>query len=83
VHSLSSPHDLRFFEMLSDSYLQFLGAPLPTAGLSGHAASRWLYDDAPFCLLAHDTSPDPAFCYANRTAQQRFEYSWGEFVGMP
>jgi hypothetical protein len=40
VHPLSSPHDLRFFEMLSDSYLQFLGAPLPTAGLSGHAASR-------------------------------------------
>jgi hypothetical protein len=31
-------------------------------------------------LLAHDTSADPIVIYANRTAQQCFEYSWEEFV---
>jgi hypothetical protein len=83
VTLVPSPHDLQFFEMLSESYFRLLGRPLPTAGRTGHAASRWLYEDAPFCLLAHDTSADPAFCYANRTAQRRFEYTWDEFVGMP
>ncbi|ABW14794.1 conserved hypothetical protein [Parafrankia sp. EAN1pec] len=38
---------------------------------------------APFGLLAHDASTDPLFVYANKTAQQRFEYTWDEFVGMP
>lgn len=47
------------------------------------ADSRWLYDAAPFAVLAHDRSDDPRFIYANRTAQDCFGYSWNEFVGMP
>jgi PAS domain-containing protein len=46
-------------------------------------ASGWLYEQAPFVLLAHDTSPDPVFIYANQAAQRRFEYSWDEFIGLP
>lgn len=47
------------------------------------ADSRWLYESAPFAVLAHDRSDDPRFIYANRTAQDCFGYSWDEFVGMP
>jgi len=51
--------------------------------MSLEEATRWLYDDAPFCVVAHNTDPDPLFIYANRAAQRCFEYSWEEFVGMP
>jgi PAS domain S-box-containing protein len=34
-------------------------------------------------VLAHDTSADPLFVYANRAAQRAFGYTWEEFVGMP
>ncbi|MGW2103379.1 MEKHLA domain-containing protein [Streptomyces olivaceoviridis] len=47
------------------------------------AAARWLHDRAPFGLLAHDTSADPLFVYANSRARERFGCSWDEFVGMP
>jgi hypothetical protein len=30
---------------------------------------RWLYEEAPYCVLAHNTDPDPVFVYANKTAQ--------------
>ncbi|WP_338704147.1 MEKHLA domain-containing protein (plasmid) [Streptomyces sp. Q6] len=42
-----------------------------------------MYERAPFGLLAHDTSADPRFVYANGTAQRCFGYSWDEFVGLP
>lgn len=47
------------------------------------ADSGWLYQSAPFALLAHDRSDDPRFIYANKTAQGCFGYSWDEFIGMP
>ncbi|MBK5568356.1 MEKHLA domain-containing protein [Ensifer adhaerens] len=47
------------------------------------ADSGWLYQSAPFALLAHDRSEDPRFVYANRTAQACFGYAWEEFIGMP
>lgn len=46
-------------------------------------ATRWLHESAPFCLLAHDTRPDPIFSYANQSAQRLFEYSWAEFMVLP
>jgi hypothetical protein len=45
--------------------------------------AAWLYSDAPFAVLAHNTDADPAFTYANRTAQSCFEYKWDEFVTIP
>ncbi|MEV4343578.1 MEKHLA domain-containing protein [Actinoplanes sp. NPDC049596] len=65
--------------LLADSYRRLVGEPLVPAGAD---AAAWLYD-APFGLLAHDTSPDPVFVYANRTAQKVFGYCWDEFVGLP
>jgi PAS domain S-box-containing protein len=79
----SSPTDEAFARLLTDSYQRVLGRPLlPGTGAEADTA-RWLYEDAPFVLLAHDTSADPLFVYANRTAQRRFGYPWDEFVGMP
>jgi hypothetical protein len=67
-------------ELLTSSYATLVGGRLVPDEVSDVAA--WLYD-APFGLLAHDTSPDPVFVYANRTAQEHFEYGWDEFVGLP
>ncbi len=39
--------------------------------------------EAPFVLLAHNGEADPRFVYANRQAQQLFERTWDDFVGLP
>jgi PAS domain S-box-containing protein len=77
------PRDAAFAMLLAGSHAHVVGAPIVPEGLSGADAARWLYDDAPFGLLAHDTAADPRFVYANATAQKCFEYDWEEFVGMP
>ena len=69
----------RFFTLLAACHLRFVGTPL--AGPD--ATARWLYEDAPFGVLAHDGADDPRFTYANLTAQRCFEYDWAEFVGLP
>ena len=70
--------DSGFFDLLTASHLQFVGRPLVPA----QADARWLYEDAPFGLLAHDADADPTFVYANLTAQRAFEYDWDEFTGL-
>ncbi|MGH8219540.1 MAG: MEKHLA domain-containing protein [Steroidobacteraceae bacterium] len=75
-----APHaDSALYDLLAGSYRRLAGAPLAPAG---HAAA-WLYEQAPFALLAHDVSADPRFIYANLAAQACFEYSWSEIVGLP
>ena len=71
-----------FADLLAESYAKLVGEALVPEGMSGDAAAAWLYE-APFGLLAHDTSPDPLFTYANRAAQERFGYSRDEFIGLP
>ncbi|BAU92132.1 MEKHLA domain-containing protein [Methylorubrum populi] len=72
--------DPAFFALLAGSFLRLVGRPLlPEPGLG----PDWLYASAPFAVLAHDTSADPLFVYANRAAQRAFGYTWEEFVGMP
>jgi PAS domain S-box-containing protein len=71
-----------FADLLAESYAKLVGGPLVPWGMSGATAAAWLYE-APFGLLAHDSSPDPLFSYANRVAQEPFGYSWDEFVGLP
>ena len=69
--------------ILLESFNRITGRSLAPAGLDAGDAARWLYKDAPFCILAHDTSADPRFFYANKAAQRCFEYSWAEFAGLP
>ena len=68
-----------FFNLLTESHRRFVGSPLP----SSHLGPAWLYEEAPFAVLAHNTDVDPRFIYANETAQRCFEYSWAELVSMP
>jgi len=74
-----SPADPDFFRLLTGSYERLVGSALP----SSHLGPVWLYEHAPFAVLAHDTDADPRFIYANRTAQHCFEYGWDEIVSMP
>ena len=67
------------YALLSGSYLRLTGTPLVPQG----CGAAWLYREAPFAVLAHDTSPDPRFIYANLAAQACFEYSWKEIIGLP
>lgn len=71
--------DDELFHLLAATYAGFIGRPLAPPNTN---AAAWLYHDAPFAVLAHDTSADPRFIYANQTAQRCFEYSWNEFIGM-
>lgn len=69
-------------ELIVASHLRLVRrALLPAAGASDDLALR-LYH-ATFCVLAHDTAPDPAFFYANLAAQQRFEMCWRDMVRLP
>jgi MEKHLA domain len=80
VHVLPAP---ALSALLLSSYSRVVGQPLAPAALDGAQAARWLYEDAPFCVLAHNTKADPIFIYANKAAQRCFEYSWAEFITLP
>jgi PAS domain-containing protein len=69
----------RFFDLLNESHASFTGKPLVEAGREVH----WLYHDATFVVVAHNTEEDPRFIYANRAAQACFGYSWNEFMALP
>ena len=68
--------DAEFLQLLAGSYHRLLGSPLCEIDWG----PEWLYLEAPFAVLAHNTEPDPRFVYANRCAQQWFGYSWEEFT---
>lgn len=77
---MSLADDPTFFALLTGSFRRLVGRPLiPEPDLG----PDWLYAQAPFAVLSHDTSADPLFVYANRAAQRAFGYTWEEFVGMP
>ncbi len=71
--------DPAFFALLNDSHRRFVGSPLVLPGRD----ADWLYNEAPFVVLAHNTEADPVFIYANRAAQRCFRYSWEEFTSLP
>jgi PAS domain-containing protein len=76
---VTSPADPAFFALLASSHARVVGRPLVADGQD----AAWLYNDAPFAVLAHNTAPDPVFVYANRTAQACFEYGRDEFISLP
>lgn len=71
--------DPGFFHLLTGSFARIVGKPLVTAG----QGPDWLYRNAPFAVVAHNTDADPRFIYANKAAQSCFEYSWDEFTTLP
>jgi PAS domain-containing protein len=78
------PIDPEFVACLLESHRRLTGRALLADQDGGPdvMASRRLYD-APFVVLAHDTTPDPRFTFANRAAQRLFEMPWSEIVGLP
>ncbi|MFD1744841.1 MEKHLA domain-containing protein [Rhizobium helianthi] len=68
-----------FFNLLVGSYHRLIGKRLIDDG----QGAEWLYGEAPFVVLAHNTEPDPTFVYANMTAQRLFGYNWSEFITLP
>lgn len=72
-----------FFQLLADSYARLLGQSLVPADLATADATEWLYERAPFAVLAHNTAADPVFIYGNKAAQRRFEYTWDEITRLP
>ena len=84
---MDKANDPLFYNLLSSSFVHLLGRPLifDSAARSHDEAfqTSWLYQEAPFCVLAHNTQPDPIFTYANRAAQKCFGYDWAEFTRLP
>ncbi|WP_069095855.1 MEKHLA domain-containing protein [Methyloligella halotolerans] len=76
---MANPLDQDFFDLLTGSYRRLVGDDLAPPGQD----VRWLYEEAPFAVLAHNTDEDPRFVYANRWAQRCFEMGWDEIVGLP
>ena len=77
--SADQRRDRAFFDLLTGSYKRLVGMPL----VPESADAAWLYEDAPFVVVAHNTDADPRFVYANTAAQRCFEYPWEEFVTLP
>ncbi|CAB3650421.1 hypothetical protein LMG24238_01111 [Paraburkholderia sediminicola] len=75
--------DPAFYQLLADSYARLLGRPLVQQAMPVTEATEWLYEHAPFAVLAHNTDPDPLFIYGNKAAQRRFGYSWDEITRLP
>jgi PAS domain-containing protein len=76
-------YDLSFFHLLTDSYRRLLKCSFTPEGMTVEQSVPWLYEDAPFAVLAHNTAPDPIFVYGNRAAQRLFEYDWEELTSLP
>ncbi|RKP47024.1 MEKHLA domain-containing protein [Trinickia fusca] len=80
---MSLSTDAAFFCILSDSYRRLLGKSLVPDGMSASEGAVWLYEAAPFGILAHNTAPDPIFVYGNKRAQTIFGYDWNELTALP
>ena len=74
--------DPTFFDLLAGSYSRLVGAPLVPAEQDKQHAPHWLYQEAPYCVLAHNSDPDPIFVYGNQAAQTCFEYTWDELTSL-
>jgi len=68
-------------DLLTYSFKTLLGKDLTTECSLEKIAEK-LYN-ADFVLLSHDGAKDPCFNYANKKAQELFEFNWDEFKGMP
>jgi hypothetical protein len=76
-------HDPEFFDLLVSSYRRIVGREPAFLEHGVHHSAEWLYAQASHCVLAHNTDPDPRFIYANRAAQNAFEYDWDEIISLP
>jgi len=69
-------------DILRRSLKHWTGCGLVEEERDPAAAARRLYF-APFALLSHGSEDDPLINYANHAAQEMFEMSWDEIIGLP
>jgi PAS domain S-box-containing protein len=79
----TDPCDIAFFRLLTGSYARLTGKSLVPAELDAEAGAKWLYEEAPFGLLAHDTNGEPIFIYGNKRSQNLLGYDWDELTSLP
>ena len=72
-----------FFNLLAGSYHRLTGHELVPAATPPDEGARYLYEQAPFGLLAHNMADDPVFIYGNQAAQDLFGYDWAELTRLP
>ncbi|WP_297296512.1 MEKHLA domain-containing protein [uncultured Methylovirgula sp.] len=77
------PIDCALSDLIISSYRRVVGAALLPQDVPEAEQDKWLYENAPFCVLAHNNDSDPLFIYANEAAQRCFEYSLEEFLVLP
>jgi hypothetical protein len=80
---MGSHNDVSLGSLLARSYLRLTGCSLIPDRMTDAQAATWLYELAPFAVLAHNTLPDPLFVYGNKAAQRLFEYDWDELITLP
>lgn len=75
--------DAAISAIVLESFTRVVGRPLVPPRLDDGQAVRWLYEEAPYCVLTHDTAAGPRFVHANKAAQHCFKYPWAEFARLP
>jgi MEKHLA domain len=83
LHGMILAYDPDFFELLVSSYRRTVGIEPAFLEPGQRPSAAWLYDEARYPVLAHNTDPDPLFIYANKAAQACFEYGWDEITSLP
>ena len=66
---------------ISDSFHWLSGWPLFAP--PGADFYKWLHEEAPYGILAHNTDADPHFIYANDHAVASFKYTADEILAVP
>lgn len=67
---------------INDCFYKLSGKPLyAPPGIVG--IHRWLDEEAPYAILAHNTEADPRFIYANSCALASFKYTADEILAVP
>ncbi|WP_054633651.1 MEKHLA domain-containing protein [Pantoea stewartii] len=79
---MSSEQQIALLKRIDDRYRMLTGNGLYCPE---HIADRyrWLHEDAPYSILAHNREADPVFVYANRCALDCFHYSLAEMLQLP
>lgn len=79
---MSSEKSYALIKQIDDCFCKLNGTPLPCpADVSDRY--KWLDEEAPYSILAHNHSDDPHFIYANRYALSCFKYTEEEMLSLP
>lgn len=71
----------KLIRQINECFQRLTGKPLYAPGTAD--LYRWLTEEAPYGILAHNTDPDPRFVYANAHALASFKYSPEEILTVP